>query len=228
MSSHPLDNPVWSALATTHAALAVGTGDARRYPPEIARLCAIRASDAHSYAALASLVGPDGIAPLFLDTPAPAPPEWTLTYARDIAQMVCDTQLAPPEPPHQIVPLGPEDVPEMLALIDLAKPGPFGPRTIELGDYLGIRIGNTLAAMAGTRLRPAGHTEISAVCTHPDFRRRGYGATLTRAVAATIQRRGETPFLHVKTDNQDAVRAYIGLGFRNRRTIHLRVLRLMS
>src|SRR5580704_11855881 len=60
------------------------------------------------------------------------------------------------------------DVPEMLALTKLTNPGPFGTRTHEMGDYFGIRVAGTLAAMAGERLRLQGYTEVSAVCTHPD------------------------------------------------------------
>ena len=50
--------------------------------------------------------------------------------------------------------------------------------------------------MAGERLRPPGWTEISAVCTDPAWRGHGLASRLTRAVAACIVARGETPFLH--------------------------------
>ncbi|MFL6115759.1 MAG: GNAT family N-acetyltransferase, partial [Catenulispora sp.] len=100
-----------------------------------------------------------------------------------------------------------------------AKPGPFLPRTIELGSYLGIRHDGRLVALAGERLRPPGWTEISAVCTHADFRGRGLATRLIRAVAHGIRERGETPFLHTGAENVNAIRLYEALGFRLRRTV---------
>jgi predicted GNAT family acetyltransferase len=76
-----------------------------------------------------------------------------------------------------------------------------------------------LIAMAGERIRFPGHTEISAVCTHPDARGRGLATALTRHVARAILDRGETPILHVRRDNHDAIRVYERLGFTVRRGI---------
>ena len=113
--------------------------------------------------------------------------------------------------------LGPGDVPDILRLVERTKPGPFLSRTIELGSYLGIRRGGELVAMAGERLRPPGWTEISAVCTDPQFRGQGLATRLTLAVSAAIQARGQTPFLHVMATNVTAIRLYESLGFRFRR-----------
>jgi len=109
--------------------------------------------------------------------------------------------------------LGTGDVPEILALIERTKPGPFLPRTVEMGSYYGIRVDGRLVAMAGERLHPPGWTEISAVCTDNDFRGRGLGTTLIRAVAAGIRERGELPFLHAVQSNTNAIRLYESLGF---------------
>ncbi|PPK60595.1 FR47-like protein [Actinokineospora auranticolor] len=92
-----------------------------------------------------------------------------------------------------------------------------GPRTIELGTYLGIRRAGVLVAMAGERLRPPGWTEISAVCTDPAARGQGLATRLVLAVAAGIRARGETPFLHTGARNTNAIRLYEALGFRLRR-----------
>jgi predicted GNAT family acetyltransferase len=105
------------------------------------------------------------------------------------------------------------DVPEMLELVSRAKPGPFGKRTVELGRYLGIRHEGKLVAMAGERFRLPGWTEVSAVCTDPEFRGQGLGARLTMAVAAGILEHGDLPFLHVTADNAAAIRLYERLGF---------------
>jgi predicted GNAT family acetyltransferase len=112
----------------------------------------------------------------------------------------------------------------MLALTDMARPGPFGPRTHELGTYLGIESNGQLLAMAGIRLRLPGFSEISAVCTHPDFRGRGYARSLVSALMLEMRQQDETPFLHVRMDNADAVHVYETLGFRMRTPMQLMIL----
>ena len=108
--------------------------------------------------------------------------------------MVAEAVAAAPDP--EAVRLGAADVPEMLALIEQTNPGPFLPRTVEMGTYLGIRRQGRLIAMAGERLHPPGFTEISAVCTDAAFRGEGLATRLVLAVAHGIRARGETPFLH--------------------------------
>jgi predicted GNAT family acetyltransferase len=108
-------------------------------------------------------------------------------------------------------------VPEILELIACTEPGPFLPRTIELGTYLGIRRDGILVAMAGERQHPPGWTEISAVCTHGAYRGRGLATRLVRAVAAGIRERGETPFLHAIATTTNAIRLYESIGFTLRR-----------
>ena len=107
----------------------------------------------------------------------------------------------------------------MLDLVQRTRPGPFRPRTIAMGTYLGIRRGGRLVAMAGERLHPTGWTEISAVCTDDEHRGQGLATRLVLAVAAGIRDRGDTPFLHAAATNVDAIRLYAALGFRLRRTL---------
>jgi predicted GNAT family acetyltransferase len=120
--------------------------------------------------------------------------------------------------------LGTADIPEMMRLVEVTQPGPFGLRTQELGTYLGIHIGNRLVAMAGERMKIDGYVEISAVCTHPDVRGFGYAAALVAALSRSALERGEIPFLHVFSDNDPAIALYHKVGFRIRRTLHLTVL----
>ena len=129
-------------------------------------------------------------------------------------------------PDEEAVRLGPADVPEMLALVERTQPGPFLPRTVEMGTYLGIRRDGALVAMAGERLRPPGWTEISAVCTDPAFRGAGLATRLVLAVAHGIRERGETPFLHTAAANTTATRLYESLGFRLRRTTRFMAARV--
>jgi ribosomal protein S18 acetylase RimI-like enzyme len=109
------------------------------------------------------------------------------------------------------------DVPDMLELIAAAQPGPFAPRTIELGTYLGVRHDGRLIAMAGERMRIDGYTEVSAVCTHLDHRRQGLSGLLIDQLVVEIHRRGDTPFLHVTASNAAAISRYRSLGFEERR-----------
>ena len=109
----------------------------------------------------------------------------------------------------------------MLALATLTEPGPFLPRTHTMGRFIGLRIDGRLAAMAGERMRFPGHVEVSGVCTHPDFRGRGLARTLSAAVAAEIQRRGDQPFLHAWTANTAAIALYESLGFAVRAAVNI-------
>jgi len=219
----PLDNAVWHALATTQRELAEGDEVARRYRPDVAPFHAVETVDEGAWAALARLAGPGGTVVLFRDSVPAAPAGWTSVAGGAGHQLVAGE--LPPVAPAASCPLTDDDVPQMLELVALTQPGPFLPRTIELGGYLGVFEGERLIAMAGERMRSPGYTEVSAVCTHPDARGRGLAASLTREVAANVQDRGDVAYLHVRDGNDSALRVYDRLGFRLRRMVELVVLR---
>lgn len=228
-STHPLDYPIWNALCTGHAKLALGGGLARRYPPEIGPLSGIADQSQASYDALRLLAGPQGQVVLFFCDEPRIPPGWTTMREGGLCQMVCD---APPAEQH--VPassgyllrrLGRDDVPEMVALATLTEPGPFRERTIELGVFSGIFSDGRLMAMAGQRLCLPHFIEVSAVCTHPDARGRGYARALVRDVMRDIFARHAQPFLHVLPENVSAIGLYESLGFRTRKVLQLEVLK---
>ncbi|MGW4646173.1 GNAT family N-acetyltransferase [Kitasatospora sp. NPDC004289] len=207
----PLANPAHSALLGPHAGLAERSGRAARYPADVSPFHALPDDPTEAdWADLAALTGPGGFALLAGNGITP-PADWRVTFSLDGVQLVGD-RLAHAHDP-EAVELGPEDVPEMLALVAATRPGPFEARTIALGRYLGIRQDGVLVAMAGERMHPVGHTEISAVCTAPTHRGQGLAARLVRAVAAGIRDRDEVPFLHAAGDNVDAIRLYKALGF---------------
>lgn len=224
----PLDNPIWRALTGNQQHLAEGDTLARRFPYDIGPLCGLIEQSEAAYRSLAALARPGEPMVLFLDVPAHPPAEWTVQVSGPLTQMVREHAEVPQVEASgfAIEELTIADVPEMLALTRLTRPGPFRERTIELGGYYGIREAGRLVAMAGERLRVDGCTEVSAVCTHPDFQGRGHARRLMSAVMHNIMQRGEVPFLHAWAENDNAVRLYEKLGFRHRRIIHVGVLRL--
>lgn len=222
MSDHVLDRPVWTALTTRQTSFAVGGDRARRFAPDIGPLAAARDDAPESLAALAELVPPDGTL-LLLQAPAIVlPPSLVATTTAAGVQMVLDRP--PPPPPPRGAPierLTAADAPAMLELATLTKPGPFAPRTPELGEFWGIKDGGRLLAMAGERMKHPGYTEVSGVCTHPDARGRGLARALSLAVTARILERGETPYLHAYATNTPAIALYESLGFRLRTPMHV-------
>lgn len=227
-SMHPLDNVIWQALTTRQAEFAERSGLARRFPQEVGPLSGLIEPSDVAYASLAQLVAPGATIAVFLNDPYEPQRQWGYVVGAPLLQMVCENQAnslisATVYPP--IVPLGDQDSAEMIELTSLTKPGPFGPRTHELGNYVGIRDQGKLVAMAGERLKVPGYTEISAVCTHPARLGKGYAARLMADVMRCIRERGEIPFLHVRGDNARAIKLYERLGFRTRWEGHFAVLR---
>jgi ribosomal protein S18 acetylase RimI-like enzyme len=220
---HPLDHPIWTALTTRQQTLAEGGALARRYPPAIAPFAAVRDMSAENFASLGALMSPSDIAALFTPDPVIAPDEFKVVRAETGEQML-GTPAESPLPGIEPVTLGTADVPAMLELTELTKPGPFNARTHELGTFLGIRADGRLVAMAGERMKPAGYTEITAVCVHPDYRGRGYAQFLLGAVGRQILARGEIPFLHVFSRNSSAIALYRRQGMEIRRRLHVTVL----
>ena len=222
-STHPLDRPIWNALTSTQSSLAEGGARARRYPPAIVPFAAMADTSPSSFTALGELMSRSDQAVLFTTEPVTAPAEFKLLLAASGEQMIG----APVETPirlAEIITLGAADVPAMMELTKLTRPGPFTPRTHELGTFLGIRIDGQLVAMAGERMKPANYTEMTAVCVHPNYRRRGYAQMLLGAVSRQIVARGEIPFLHVFSDNTAAIALYRRQGMEIRRRIFVTVL----
>ena len=227
-----LDNPIWNALSTRQSQFAEGNDFARRFNSEIGPLAGLREQSTEAYRSLRRLFKPGEPAVLFLEEEPRLPEGWSLLKHDSLVQMIC------PNPPQDSAfgkatgirwkSLGAADVPAMLELTALTEPGPVRPRTCELGGFVGVRHGDRLAAMAGQRVAPPGLTEVSAVCTHPEFRGCGYAQLLVAAVARAIHERGETPFLTSYTHNANAIRVYGAVGFVARRTLHLAVVSPLS
>jgi GNAT superfamily N-acetyltransferase len=140
-------------------------------------------------------------------------------------KMVWHADMPATDEAPEAVRLGVEHVEQAMGLTALTHPGPFGPRTIELGDYFGCFEGTQLVAMAGERMYAGGLREISGVCTQPGYQGRGYARRLMTKLIRRQMQRNETPFLHVMSDNTRARRLYAKMGFEDYRESVVRVVR---
>lgn len=236
VAGHLLDNAAWHSLVGAHAGVARGSGLARRYRSDISVFHAAESDDEEAWADLARVATRDGTVVIFRGAPVTPPAGWRCLHSGQGFQMVLASELsevdelAPVDEatgrPVTLRSLDDADIDQMLALVELTEPGPFQRRTLDLGGYIGIFHAGELVAMAGQRLRPPGYCEVSAVCTRPDARRRGCASIVSAQVATAISARGETPFLHVATDNAAARQVYERLGFEVRRTVSFGVYRV--
>jgi ribosomal protein S18 acetylase RimI-like enzyme len=220
---HPLDNPVWHALRGPHARFAVQHGLALHYQREVAAFSAFDASSMQAYADLARDLPAGAEARLVRREVDPLPDDWIEVNHMPLLQMMAvqaDVELV--EGPA-FVSLGPQHAGAAASLVELTKPGPFGPRTLEMGRYIGIfedDEGGELLAMAGERMHLQGYIEMSAICTHPRARGRRLAEYLMRHMMHAALARGERPFLHVLPDNGAAIALYRRLGFDVRAEMH--------
>src|SRR5262249_35396412 len=218
-----LDRPIWASLTTFHAPLGEGDERARRFSRDVNLFASARDDRADAQAALAALVRPDERVYILQVPAVVVPPGLRRVKAASGVQMVA-TQPLTDEHADDAVLLTDADGPEMLALASLTEPGPFLTPPPHLGRFLGIRRDGRLVAMAGERMRFPGYTEVSGVCTHPDFRGQGFARSLSAAVVAAIQRRGDRAFLHAWATNAPAITLYRGLGFEVRAEVNVAVL----
>ena len=221
---HPLDRPVWASLRTFHEPLSIGTALARRFARDVNLFASAADDSPAALAALAGLVQPGEQVFVLQVPPITVPARCVAVKEAQGVQLLATRSLLGEAALDGIEPLSDADAPEMLALARLTEPGPFLERTPTMGRFLGIRIDGRLAAMAGERLRLPGYTEVSGVCTHPDFRGRGLARRLSATVAAHIESRGEQPFLHAWRSNAAAIALYESLGFELRTEVNVAVL----
>lgn len=208
-----LDNVIWHALNTRQAEVARNSGSARKFADDIGPLAGVANLDAAAWQGLADLAANGAAVALFSNYTVAPPAGWSCVVEGPLTQMMRVEKPPAPKPVDALT-LGAADSPDMLELTTLARPGPFGTRTHELGNYFGVRRDGKLVALAGERLKVPGYTEISAVCTHPDHLGQGYAAALMHEVIKGIEARGETAFLHTRSDNERAIGVYERLGFR--------------
>jgi len=222
---HLLDNITWHTLCGPHAKYAAGTDDACRYAQGYSPIVGFADVEHPDFAALARCceLGEhfycDGWS-------GAAPAGWHVDAESTMFKMLWDAAMPTTDEAPEAVMLGPEHASQALELATLTRPGPFGPKTIELGEYFGCFEDQRLVAMAGERMHAGTLREISGVCTHPDFQGRGLARRLIAKLIRRQMQRNETPFLHVMRDNSSARRLYERMGFRVYRETVVRVVSL--
>jgi ribosomal protein S18 acetylase RimI-like enzyme len=219
---HVLDNVFWRSLTDEQSQFASGAGDARRYAKGFSPLLGFADLSRPDFEAIAPYC--DSGEKFYVGGwTAPAPHGWRIDAETMMCQMVWDAP-APGDSPHAARLLGEEDRAAMHELAVLTNPGPFGPRTPELGEYWGIFDGGRLAAMTGERAHAGEFREVSGVCTHPEYRGRGWARELVEIVVRKQLERGQTPFLHVMKANESARALYRKMGFVERIEQTVRVI----
>ena len=220
---HLLDNIFWHALSGPQAHVAAGNDAARRYAPGFSPIVAFADQLRPDLSALVAFCEP-GEHFYTEGWTGAAPAGWHIEVETKMLKMIWEAEMPPADVAPDAVPLNAKHAPQALGLAELTHPGPFGLRTIELGEYFGVFEGSRLIAMAGERSHAGMLREISGVCTHPDFQRSGLAKRLMLKLIRREILRNETPFLHVMHDNTGARRLYERMGFRNYRKTVARVI----
>jgi ribosomal protein S18 acetylase RimI-like enzyme len=222
---HLLDNITWHTLAGPHAKFASGTSDARRYTRGFSPIIGFENPQQPNFDALAPYCAPDEH--FYCEGWAgAAPTAWRIDVESTMFKMIWEAPMPATDEAPEAQALGPEHAEQALELAMLTRPGPFGPRTIELGEYFGCFDGERLMAMAGERMHAGTLREISGVCTHPAFQGQGLARRLMAKLIRRQMLRDEMPFLHVMRDNDPARRLYARMGFLDYRESVVRVIRL--
>lgn len=208
-----LRNPVYHSLLYNDGHLGFGAGAVKWFHEEVSPFAGFEEGYEKGFDELCDQL-PAGRKILYATPLSIAPPGgWQLMAVVNGFQFVFEgTEMTAPSSFYPTS-LGPEHVDEVLALTTLTEPGPFGRRTIEFGHYYGVFDKEKLVAMTGQRLHVQNFTEVSAVCTHPDYLGKGYATKLVQHQMALILSQGKIPFLHVRADNKRAIDVYKRLGF---------------
>jgi GNAT superfamily N-acetyltransferase len=220
-----LDNIIWNSLTGPHARFAAGAGGARRYAQGYSPIVGFKDPQHPDLAALIPFCKPGEH--FYCDIwSGPAPHEWLIDKEATMLKMVWEGAIPSIDEAPDAIPLSTEHAAQAVELATLTNPGPFGLRTIEIGEYFGYFEDSRLVAMAGERMAAGSLREVSGICTHPHFRGRGLARRLTSKLIRRQMQRGETPFLHVMSANAGARALYEQMGFRNYRETVVRVISL--
>lgn len=222
-----LDNPIWYALNTRDAENNIGSYNFAFFDADVAPFIGMASWDQKSQKELINNVDTGRNWFLLIGKKVQFIENLEVVLTLPLYQFTCTSLKQAPQTkrPLGIVKLDKRHVEEMIMLTKLTKPGPFTKRTIEFGGYYGMFEDGKLVAMGGERLHVEGYTEISAICTHPDYQGLGYAAKMTHHLASLVLNNGLTPFLHARIDNVKAIALYERLGFQIRKEIQFYILK---
>ncbi|WP_293787418.1 GNAT family N-acetyltransferase [uncultured Pedobacter sp.] len=220
-----LDNPIYYALTSGHSHISKGTDEVKYYVEDITAFAGLKDNSQENLNTLYQISPAESLFVFFSKTPVEIPEKWNLLTQIDMFQFIFRGKEIPTPDASGLTELDLKHVNEMIDLVELTKPGPFLARTIELSNYTGIFVDEQLAAMAGHRFFPSPYREISAVCTHPDHLGKGYAFKILQEQVKRILLRSEIPFLHVRNDNEGAIKLYQKLGFEIRTDMIAYVIR---
>ena len=221
---HVLDNPAWNALISGNRHLSYGNEEVRYFDKEVSPFAAFKENTTDNFQLLYELLPHNGPELFVATVETQIPAQWKVLQAINGLQMVCDITKEQDERQAELITLTDEHIPQMLSLAKLTNPGPFATKTINFGHYQGVFENGNLVAMAGQRLHVFDYAEISAVCTHPDHTGKGYARQLLLNQVNRIRAAAGIPFLHVRYDNERAIKVYESLGFKTRSEVHFYVI----
>jgi len=116
----------------------------------------------------------------------------------------------------QVVRLDSGDLEELLAFYALTYPDNwFDSRMLETGKYLGIKADGKIVAVSGIHVYSERYrvAALGNIATHPDFRNRGLGTTVTAALCRELFENMDHIGLNVRSGNRAAISCYQRLGF---------------
>lgn len=221
----PLANPVFNALSSVDAHFNEGNDRIKFFDSEVSPFAGFEEDYKSGFEDLHQLL-PTGRKILYANpNKIDIPDSWKISAYVEGLQFVLDKYLPQENETVKIVALGAKDIEAMIELTALTRPGPFDKRTIEFGHYFGVFEKEKLVSITGQRLHLDNFSEISAVCTHPEFLGKGYAAALLHHQIQLILKTGKMPFLHVRADNARAIELYERIGFKVSRPMNFYFLK---
>jgi len=104
-----------------------------------------------------------------------------------------------------------KDIADILELYKISYPGNwFDERMLKTQKYFGIRQQNRLISVAGIHVYSQKYNvaALGNICTHPDFRGKGWGRAATAKLCKSLLQEIEHIGLNVKADNKTAISLY--------------------
>ena len=212
---YKLDNPIWYALNETHKQYVVEFNGCKFYKPEYSPFggtgkggdTALATDQYSKLTALFYMVGDPPIAGSNARIKKQLTANQMILYkpfAFEITERIIELETQGQKK-------------ELYELVNLVQPGFIREKTVAMGKHFGIYSDKQLVAVSGKRVEMNSYSEVSAVVTHPEFRKRGFAKQLLKRTTDKIFSDKKTPILHVDENNAHAIQLYEQLGFVTRR-----------